>query len=148
MITISEDHRNRRVISRIKRSGRHVRDGIRSGYFRLGQDLRSEGRRLVREPPKTGRVYRIRGRLHQASAPGQPPANLTGLLQRSIDFEQRGWDQMLFGARAEYAPYLELGTSRIDPRPFLRPAVSAMNRNGRRHLEREVEASLKRRRIT
>jgi hypothetical protein len=33
---------------------------------------------------KSGRQYFIKGRRHQSSAPGQPPANSTGQLVRSI----------------------------------------------------------------
>lgn len=76
--------------------------------------------------PGTGRIYRRGGKAHQASAPGQPPAVDTGRLRSSITHDvriERGGVIGRVGTNVEYAPHLELGTSRMAARPFLRPAV-------------------------
>lgn len=73
--------------------------------------------------PGTGRVYWAgKGRTHQASAPGEPPAPDTGELRRRIFTEvQRGPREVrgLITANTEYAAALELGTERMAARPFL-----------------------------
>jgi HK97 gp10 family phage protein len=69
--------------------------------------------------PKSGRIY---GK-HQASAPGQPPATDSGGLVKSISWRtfNRGLSAET-GSNIFYAPFLEDGTSKMDPRPWLRPA--------------------------
>lgn len=74
--------------------------------------------------PGTGRRY---GR-HRASAPGNPPAPDTGRLRASISREVGKVGTVLVarvGTDVAYGRYLELGTSRMAARPFLRPALDA-----------------------
>lgn len=76
----------------------------------------------------SGRVYRRRNRVHQASAPGQPPAPDTGLLRASVTHQDGSDAAGLYqdiGSALAYALYLELGTRHIAPRPWLRPALEA-----------------------
>jgi len=75
-----------------------------------------------------GRTYRRRGVTHVASAPGAAPAVDTGRLRASITYElgQDGRGLVArIGTNVKYAAYLELGTRRMRPRPFLRPALAA-----------------------
>lgn len=62
---------------------------------------------------------------HIPSAPGQPPNRDTGLLDGSIDTEIRSQmpPSVAVTSRAPYAAHLEYGTSRMAPRPYMRPAV-------------------------
>lgn len=103
--------------------------------------IEAEAVRLIMNGPKTGEVYTTMfftvgsgsGRhvvsygsrpAHQASAPGEPPANDTSFLVNNrtvtIDPDQLR-AQLAF--HAAYAAYLEYGTDRIEPRPFARPAL-------------------------
>lgn len=96
---------------------------------------------------RTGRTYRVskRGRLHIASAPGEPPAVLFGNLRNSVGHSKKPtWDGHAVsgefgvglgakprGGRQDpgttYARILEYGgvanRSRIAPRPYLEPTV-------------------------
>lgn len=48
----------------------------------------------------------------------------TGRLRNSITYETRTLQKEVYiGSNVEYAPYVELGTSRMAARPFLRPAA-------------------------
>lgn len=81
--------------------------------------------RLIVSGPKTGRIYRRLGGVeHQASAPGEPPASDTGTLAQRGDVE---FDANALRAsvvfRTAYALPLELGTERMEPRPYLRPSL-------------------------
>lgn len=60
---------------------------------------------------------------HVASSPGQPPHVDTGHLKDSIRFAMTGEYEGEVAAGAEYAAYLEFGTSRMAARPFMTPAV-------------------------
>lgn len=60
--------------------------------------------------------------LHRASKPGDPPAADTGFLLRSVFIEREGTKRRI-GAQAAAALWLEQGTARVAPRPYLRPAL-------------------------
>jgi hypothetical protein len=100
----------------------------------IGQDLERRAvnvetaAKRILSLPGSGRVYRRRGVVHQASAPGQPPAVDTGLLRASIRHEvveEDGGLAAYVGSDVKYSIYLSLGTRWIAPRPFLPPALDA-----------------------
>lgn len=70
---------------------------------------------------------------HQASAPGEPPATDIGTLVNNIIAEKLapGRSGVGAGKPAFYWKWLEFGTSFMEPRPFVRPAV-ALARQGRK----------------
>jgi len=75
------------------------------------------------------------GKPHTPSRPGKPPHVDTGRLRASITYEI---DRSLFsiigrvGTNVEYGRYLELGTSRMSPRPWLRPALKRTLKQAKR----------------
>lgn len=87
----------------------------------------SDYRRRILNGPKSGRLYK-RGKrghvVHQASAPGEAPANDHGTLIRSTYIEV-GDEKLtsVIGATIDYAPYLEYGTRNMAARPAMRPAA-------------------------
>lgn len=67
------------------------------------------------------------------SVPGQGPAVRTGRLRSSITWrlgEDAAGLYADIGSAVEYAPYVEMGTSRMAARPFLRPALEAAHGEG------------------
>ena len=54
--------------------------------------------------------------------PQSPNYKSTGYLRESINHVEQD-DSALIGAGAKYAKYVELGTSKMKPRPFLRNAI-------------------------
>lgn len=102
-----------------------VRKAAMRGVIRGTEDVRTEADSLMNESPRSGRVYTRRGVSHKASAPGEPPAPDTGRLRQSLRTEYNR--ELLMGtaiASTAYAQALEFGTSRIAPRPFMRPALA------------------------
>lgn len=64
----------------------------------------------------------------------------TGRLRNSITYETRTLQKEVYiGTNVEYGPYVELGTSRMAARPFLRPAAS----NHSKEYKQLMEDSLK-----
>ena len=66
---------------------------------------------------------------HIVSAPGNPPNSDSGALSASIqpvDLPEPGHAAISVGE--EYGLYLELGTSRMAERPFMRPATAIMRK--------------------
>ena len=99
----------------IERAAGLIRVGIRSALYTIGAEDVRHLQRLITNPPKTGRFY---GK-HQASAPGEAPANRTGRLAKSADFIVRGTSQLEVGEKAPYAKFLEEGTKKMEPRPHV-----------------------------
>jgi hypothetical protein len=99
--------------------------GLRLALHEIGEEVVRETARLIKSGPKTGKVYTFRGRPHQASAPGQAPANRSGRLADSGNYKVKNHQEMIVGETAEYAGFLENGTrGRMAPRPHLIRAVN------------------------
>lgn len=113
--------------------------GIREALYDIGEIVSGEIRKSIITGAKTGRFYRRPGgRIHQASSPGQAPANDTGTLQASVDYEVHSWSRMEVGDRALYGRYLEEGTRRMEARPHIRPAVQRTGTIAERLLQDRV----------
>lgn len=102
-----------------------IRRGVQRGLLAAGEEVRDEVLRLILHTPKTGHLYRRRGAVHQASAPGEAPASDTGTLVSRITVDTSDLSALVVrvGAHTNYAAYLEFGTRRMAARPFMRPAL-------------------------
>jgi hypothetical protein len=87
---------------------------------RIAADIRASMRQ-----PKSGRIYYYRGKRIRASAPGESPAIRSGRLYRNITpIVSNGGMQATINPRAKgvyYSVFLEEGTSKMAPRPHLKP---------------------------
>ena len=111
---------------RIDFNKRKLRKALREG----AKLIRREGRKLAGKKKGSGRRYRVWGDIpHQASAPGAPPAKLTGALQRSIFYRTMDRDGLSMSVgpsvrRVFYARFLAFGTEKMEARPFMETALS------------------------
>ncbi len=97
--------------------------GIDKGIKRITRNIRKTAIDRMKNSTPTGRYYKIGGKMHRASAPGEPPAVLSGALIRSIQTEFGPlWGSIV--TDREYGPYLEDGTSRMAARPWMEPAIA------------------------
>lgn len=71
---------------------------------------------------KKSRALEIIGGMAESYAKAACPVD-TGRLRNSITHEQYSDDTEVIGTNVEYAPYVELGTSKMGAKPFLRPAA-------------------------
>lgn len=67
----------------------------------------------------------VSGKNHVPSRPGEPPNNDTQHLHDNIEVVQESPLRVLVSSNADYSIALEYGTSRMAPRPFFAPAVTA-----------------------
>jgi hypothetical protein len=99
---------------------------------------------LITSGQKTGRTYRRRGVVHQASAPGQAPASDTGRLvqSRKITLDTAAIRARL-AFHAAHAAKLEHGTRKMEPRPFARRALVEKAREVRAAVSGEIMVELR-----
>lgn len=117
------------VFEKLNHISMAYKDAIRTSYIIIGQYLKRTNAKDFRAP-KSGRWYRVQvnGKtvLHHASAPGEPPARLTGALERSIQTKVAGYGQMTYSAgnsMVDYARKLEEGSIKVAPRPYMIKAI-------------------------
>jgi hypothetical protein len=108
---------------------------------RTAMHVASDARQSILRGPKTGRLYsRGRGKFHQASAPGEAPANDTGTLASRLFFDiHNGGTSASVFSDVDYAPILENGGGKIAPRPFLGPALDKNTDDFVRDLELAIQ---------
>src|SRR5437868_13610486 len=80
----------------------------------------NESQPYEREEGEKGIYYRGL----EPSEPGNPPKKITGFLQRSIAHEMSGDKKAAFvGTNLEYGLWLEIGTTKMKARPYLRSTL-------------------------
>jgi len=119
MIKIKIRTQNKKYINKVLKSNKYFKKGIKKALYDRGDRIIKYITKEMKKKNKTGHIYYINGKYHQASAPGQFPAKLTGDLIRSLDYKTDGKHQLDFGAYINYAKSLEFGTKKMKPRPFL-----------------------------
>lgn len=114
------------VIKMLRRAPVEVRAGIGKALAQSVVELDAYAKKNIQGGSRSGRVYRRRSVTHQASAPGQFPKTDRGQLVASLYFRVAA-DKLsaFFGSKLNYARYLEFGTTRMKPRPWLKPTLKA-----------------------
>jgi HK97 gp10 family phage protein len=86
--------------------------------------LAKEMKKRIKTGAKSGKTYGN----HTSSAPGQSPANWTGELVNSISAISEGKNSKVI-VNANYAEFLELGTSKMRARPFILPSIQKVKKD-------------------
>lgn len=84
----------------------------------------------------------VSGKAHVASKPGEPPNNNLGTLANGIIVQPVNDLTRDVVSTAPYAAALELGTSKMAERPYLRPAAKANQQRGVRQMRAAVDSVL------
>lgn len=153
-----------------------IRKRLAVALLRGAVAMRDLAVRSIQKGRKTGRIYDWRGaapgeeadsfltidgrvvpivmraRPHRASAPGEAPATDTGRLVGSIRFivrpsESRAEVGVFATSGIDYAEFLEFGTRKIAPRPYLGPAAVEVEPQFARLVDRAVNMALRERRL-
>lgn len=127
-----------------------IQGAIRKANYQIGKTMVQEARESINTGEKSGRIYTVyingKKRVHQASAPGQAPAKLTGTLssktKKNIDFIVKGWRYLIFGTKLLYGKYLEEGTSKMAPRPYLITQVNKHIKDAKTWYVKYIKAAL------
>lgn len=105
--------------ARLKRATAAVPGKVLRALYAAGQAIEIEAEISIT-------AGSISGKNHVPSNPGEPPNADTRLLDTSIEttIERRGNNPAVHvTSNAPYSAFLEYGTSRMEERPFMRPAA-------------------------
>ena len=129
------------VLKRLGAYEQAIVDEARNIVQRTAVSIHGDAVKSIQRGRKSGRIYlkTQAGIPHQASAPGEAPATDTGALVSSLQLKGAGTSTMYVYTNLKYAPFLEFGTSRLAPRPFMRPALQS----NRPKFERAMQDLLK-----
>ena len=116
-----------------KRLLNDVKKNVSANVFRAVNLVRNTAVESIARGAKTGTLYKKYNpnRTHRASAPNQPPATDTGFLVQNIVPDISVGKDVVEGtivSQAPYSAFLEFGTSKMAPRPFLQPALEQNRR--------------------
>jgi hypothetical protein len=122
MLRVTLKHGSDKTFIRIEGLTTQTHKAIRNAFSEIGRENVRHVRKLMREK-KTGRIYNIDGKEHQASAPGEAPAVLSKKLIRTLGYKTYSHSRMEFGDRMFYGKFLEKGTDKIAQRPHIEKTV-------------------------
>ena len=109
-----------------------ISESVGAAVRETAEKVQGAAKELIHTSPASGRTYISTSRPspHRASAPGEPPANWTGVLAASVKTRVEGETESSVYVDESEAPYghdLEMGSAsgRVAPRPWMRPAADA-----------------------
>ena len=114
----------KKVLSQLENLDKQLEPDFQEIVKGGAQLIRGEAIKSIQTGAKSGVVYQMYNprREHRASAPGQAPASDTGNLVSKIIVKQKTRNITNVESNANYSAYLEYGTSKMEPRPFMLPA--------------------------
>jgi len=114
----------KKVMGQLKQLNKQLEPDFQEIVKGGGQLIRGEAVKSIQQGSKSGIVYEKYNprRTHRASAPGQAPASDTGNLVSKIMVQQKDKNHVEVQSNADYSAFLEYGTSKMEPRPFMLPA--------------------------
>jgi HK97 gp10 family phage protein len=117
------------------------------GVFITAQDVRTAAIKSIQDLSPGAPVKRSRqggGTYdHIAAAEGQAPNTDTGALVSSISAEKIGDASYEIGTNLERGQYLEMGTAKMRPRPWLVPALDVNRNNLLKNIEKAVDLHIR-----
>lgn len=116
---------------------------VENALLAAAQDMSSFAIVKIQRNSGTGRRYKRGGRIHIASSPGEYPNADFGELVRKMFAEKRGRLTAVWGNTAKHALFLEIGTSRMAARPFMRPTLLALRDKIQARVRDAVRSALK-----
>ena len=165
MLRITAHPRNEKVFQHLRSIPDNMRIALKSANLLIGKHIQRDIRKDM-QPPKSGKIYFFaefwKGKgvvQHQASAPGEAPAVITGSLRASVNYVPSAnkfvigagtktsspqivgkpryvnlGGQIGFGKVVNYARKLEEDMNR----PYIKSNVELNFRNTRRYYERQI----------
>jgi HK97 gp10 family phage protein len=127
--------------------GSQMQEAAAEGVFVTAHEVRTAAIRSIQEQSPGQVVTRSRqgggAYPHVAASEGQAPNTDTGALVASIAVEKSGDTEYEIGTNLDYGEFLEMGTVKMRPRPWLIPALDANRGNLLKNIEKTVDIRIK-----
>jgi len=121
-IKIYASRKGKEVLLAIGQAEDRQKRALYRAWHDVGDEVRVEVARLIVTGKRSGRIYTYKGKPHQASKAGEPPANRSGKLAKSVDYRVRHYKEMRLGESVEHAK-MEDNWGRIKARPHIIKAI-------------------------
>jgi len=132
---------DKELIVELKRAGSELGRAVTKDLQLSALKIQGDAQEAIQRGSRSGRVYKRRSVTHRASAPGEFPKTDTGDLVSNIIVKNRGKGaEVGSSAGAPHGLFLEYGTSKMEPRPWLLPTFNANLRS----IERRLNATVNR----
>lgn len=118
-------------------AGQQLIERVGQALFAGGEIIRAEAARSITEGS-------VSGKHHVPSLPGEPPNEDTGVLRINIETTQPAPLRVEVSSNAPYASHLEFGTSKMAPRPYMRPATRAKKKEVVKLVKEHVSIAVRR----
>tara|TARA_R110000772_G_scaffold222027_1_gene332416 strand:- start:596 stop:1048 length:453 start_codon:yes stop_codon:yes gene_type:complete len=134
---------------KLKSLGASMEDAIFGGVILTANEVRTTAIKSIQNKSGGRQVQRSRqgggAYTHTASEAGMAPNTDTGKLVSSIAIEpNKSGVYALIGSNLDYAGFLEFGTTKMDARPWLEPALRENKDNLQRNINAAADALIER----
>lgn len=135
---------NKELKAALRQFGMQADKELKAIVQGTAQNVRSHAIKSIQRGTKSGVVYDKYSprRTHRASGAGEAPATDTGRLASSIAARIDGKSAEVV-AGVDYAAWLEFGTQKMQPRPFMVPAMEKERPAWNRRLQSIVDKAAK-----
>ena len=124
----------RDLLNAFKAAGKKGRKIVSKAVFITAQEVRNNAvtslNTVSTGDPVTRHTQGGRPYTHIAAAPEHAPNTDTGRLVQSVAVEQQTDLTAYVGTNVDYGKYLEFGTSNMEERPWLNPALERVRAKG------------------
>jgi HK97 gp10 family phage protein len=132
---------------KLAKVGVDAKSAIMKAVAESSLKIESDAKTSIQRGSRTGRIYTRGNVQHQASAPGEAPKTDTGKLVAGISTKlaDGGLSSKVgvMSKEAIHGAYLELGTSKVSPRPWLNPALDKNRDFIQKSFERHLMKAIK-----
>ena len=128
-MTITLDIKSKKVLATIDKLDRAIPRELKQGLHFIGKRLRNTASKNILKKPRSGIIYKYKGRRHRSSKEKESWANRSGTARRGIVHHVTNPLQLSFGNTTEYAKWLEFGSPKMKPRPAHKIAITQNNKN-------------------
>lgn len=136
-----------KTLKKLDKITAEIKKDIAAALFVSGLKIEENAKLSIAQESKSGVVYQRRTVVHQASAPGEAPANDTGRLLNSIQTSAENSGMVVNinagSSMVDYAIHLEYGTSDMAARPFMKPALKKSRKFIHDRMEKAIQKAIK-----
>lgn len=129
------------VIANLRAVGADVEDAISKSIRATAFNVQGKAVKSIQSEVSQGKEYNRGKKTHVASKAGDAPNTDTGRLAGSI-LTRIEFEVAWVYTNLDYGAYLEFGTTTIDPRPWLAPALNDHQDFYFKHLQKQAAAAL------